>query len=163
MPLHELVYTIRQSILNLREHPEAMRDQAILMSLIFRGGKPHVNFDVTLDIGGFTDWVYFSSPIYLYWIIMRDCWATAQHGFQLAYRRLFFRAERVHCFGNGPHYQRELLRCGLFILFYSYFFPLKRRRRRHIDGGTDAQGLVGQPAAEGFDGVSTMGHERKRE
>lgn len=57
IPLHELAYRIRQSVLHLRAHPEDIQDQAILMAQIFQGGKPFVNFDPKLDFGMFTNWV----------------------------------------------------------------------------------------------------------
>ncbi|KZP28276.1 chondroitin AC/alginate lyase [Athelia psychrophila] len=57
MPLHELAYTIRQSILNLHEHPEDIQDVTIMMSQIFKGGKPYVNFNPKLALGIFTNWL----------------------------------------------------------------------------------------------------------
>ncbi|KZP18084.1 hypothetical protein FIBSPDRAFT_933681 [Athelia psychrophila] len=57
IPLHELAYSIRQSVANHREHPEDIQDQAILMSQIFQGGKPYVNFNPKLDIGTFSNWL----------------------------------------------------------------------------------------------------------
>ncbi|KZP12972.1 hypothetical protein FIBSPDRAFT_869742 [Athelia psychrophila] len=61
MPLHELAYTMRQSIRHLREHPEDLQDQAILMS---QGRKPYANFDTKLDVGFLSNWlgVGFASP-----------------------------------------------------------------------------------------------------
>ncbi|KZP17129.1 hypothetical protein FIBSPDRAFT_865281 [Athelia psychrophila] len=66
MPLHELAYIIRRSVLNLREHPEDIQDQAIVMAQIYLGGKPLINFDPKLDINIFSNWVCFSSLFYPY-------------------------------------------------------------------------------------------------
>lgn len=64
IPLHELAHTIRQCVNNLREHPEEIQDQAIMMSQIFNGGKSYVNFDPKIDVGIFSNWVRFALLAY---------------------------------------------------------------------------------------------------
>ncbi|KZP18080.1 hypothetical protein FIBSPDRAFT_603446 [Athelia psychrophila] len=67
IPLHELAYSFRQSVKNLRGCPEQFQDKAILVSQIFQGGKPYVNFDPKLDIGFFTNWVCYPLLVYASW------------------------------------------------------------------------------------------------
>ncbi|KZP17103.1 hypothetical protein FIBSPDRAFT_865255 [Athelia psychrophila] len=60
MPLHELAYIMRRSVLNLREHPEDVQDRAIVMAQIYLGGKSLINFDPKLDINIFSNWLSMS-------------------------------------------------------------------------------------------------------